>query len=42
LSQAFRDFLEANRADVSEFDPGAFRESGTEIRVKCVKAAKNG
>jgi predicted RNA methylase len=42
LSQTFRDFLDNNRADVSEFEAGTFNESGTNILTKCVRVMKNG
>lgn len=40
LSVKFRDFLSGCNAKVMDFDPGAFKESGTSIRTKRIKVRK--
>jgi predicted RNA methylase len=40
LSVKFRDFLNGFNAEVIDFDPGAFKESGTLIRTKGIKVRK--
>jgi len=40
LSKDFRNFLNENNAVIKDFDEGEFKESGTTIRIKCIKITK--
>jgi len=37
LSIDFREFLNMNNAEIKDFEAGEFKESGTEIKTKCIK-----
>ena len=39
-SVAFREFLEANNAEIIPLDTGAFKESGTMVKTRIIKMEK--
>lgn len=41
LSQAFRQWLEENNAEVQSLESGAFSESGTNVKTRIIKVIKN-